>query len=87
MKGLEIIEVIALRTQLNFVSNINQIKNLYNFLGVSAHFVPPSLEQKINNSKKGTVVERTVIKRLKEHFNPHITDLENYLSINLKIWK
>lgn len=67
--------------------SIDSVQSIYRFLEVDPLFRPPSLNNKINQSKskvEGQVIE--VRNVLHSYFLPHIKSLENLLERKIELW-
>lgn len=63
-----------------FVNNIQQIQNLYSYLGVDSSFVPKKKDLVINASQKATALDAKIVKILSDYYRPFNKKLENLLN-------
>jgi hypothetical protein len=71
----------------NLIADIHYLKEIYRFLGVDNNFEPGSFNQVINASEQKFNVSEEVNQALHQHFMPYNRELEDFLKINLDIWK
>lgn len=71
-----------------FINNKEEIRNLYNFLGVENSFTPNSISKIINRSKSNICIDKlkTIKEVLASYYQKHNKILENKYKINIDIW-
>ncbi len=71
----------------DFVGSKERIAELYEFLGVSVHFVPASIDEVVHtNDVDLSMVNPEVVDRISDYFVGYKVSLEKHLGIKLNAW-
>ena len=67
--------------------NPEEIRKIYSFVGADGDYVPHHYFDKINTNDVVYNIPKEVTDYLKEYYQPHVEELENFLGMKIPEWK